>query len=204
MNKTERAASEVLEGVVGGSHADQISLFEINTALHERGFGLLMVIFALVIIFLPPGITAIPALPIVFFSVQMIMGRDAPWLPKWLGNKTIKRSSLAALIVKTSPKLRKVEKLLRPRLSFAASPTGERVIGMFALTFALSIVVPLPFTNFLPSMGIILMSLGMLSKDGIPIVLGMLVGTTGITVTTMVLILGKKAVVGILGGTGLI
>ena len=204
MSKEEKAASEVLEGVVGGSHADQISLFEINTALHERGFGLLMIIFALVIICLPPGLTAIPAFPIVFFSIQMIMGKDSPWLPKWLGNKTIKRSSLAALIVKASPKIRRVEKLLRPRLSFAASPTGERVIGVFSLVFALSIIVPLPLTNFLPGVGIILMSLGMLSKDGIPIVFGMLTGTVGLTVTTMVLVLGKKAVVGMLGGTGLI
>lgn len=198
--KKEKLASEVLEGVVKNGHADYLSLGEISRALHERGFGLLMIIFALVLIFLPPGLTAIPAFPIIFFAIQMIAGKSSPWLPKWLATKTIKRSSLASLVVKAAPKLSKVEKLLKPRLSFAASRTGERVIGVFAFIFALSIVVPLPLTNFLPAIGIILMSLGMLSKDGVPVILGMLVGTFGVIVTTTVLLIGKKAVIELFEG----
>lgn len=191
----QKAASEVLESVISKSKADFISLNEIKTALHERGFGLLMIIFALIMICMPPGLTMAPAIPIIFFSLQMIIGKSSPWIPKWLGKKKIKRSTLAKLIVKTSPHLKKVEKLLRPRLSFAASATGEKVIGIFSLLFAISIAIPLPLTNFLPAIAIILMSLGMMSKDGVPIIIGILTGVVGTIVTIIVLLFGKQALI---------
>lgn len=197
-NYNEPAASEVLERVISNTKGDYISLSELKMALHERGFGILMIIFALIMIFMPPGLTAIPAIPIIFFSTQMIAGQNSPWIPKWLGAKKIKRSTLAKLIVKTSPILKKIEKLLRQRLSFAASATGEKIIGIFSLFFSISIIIPLPLTNFLPAIAIILMSLGMMSKDGIPIIIGILTGIVGSTVTMIVLFFGKQAIISIL------
>jgi len=200
MSKKDRLASDVLEGVVRDNRNDRISLFEIKTALHERGFGILMVFFALPLCVpaLPPGLTAIPAIPLIVFSVQMIRGMDSPWMPKKFGTKTIKRETVAMVVEKAAPYLKKAEKVLRPRFSFASSPEGEKVIGVFSLVFALSILIPLPFTNLIPAVGILFMSLGLLSKDGIFIILGMVIGTAGVTLTTLIIFFGKKAVLGIM------
>jgi len=192
-NKHERAASDVLEGVVKDSGADYLTFLEIKTALHERGFGLVMLFFALPIIILPPGLTAIPAIPLVLFALQMVRGADSPWLPNWIGEKTIKRSTVAHVVVRASPRLKMVEKWLRPRFYFASSSGGEKIIGIFTMAFALSIMIPLPLTNFMPAIGISMMSLGLISKDGLAIVLGMVVGSVGITMTTMILFLGTEA-----------
>lgn len=197
-----RAASDVLRNVVNGNNADYISVGEIKNSLHERGFGILLLVFAfpLSIPFpVPPGFTAVPSIPLILFSIQMIMGLDSPWLPKWVSKKKLKRSTLAAIIEKTAPYLMKVEKLLHPRFSFSATRTGEKFVGVVCLIFSISIAVPLPLTNFIPAMGITVISLGLLSKDGVTIIVGMVIGSIGITITTLIILLGKDAVMALFG-----
>jgi len=199
MPQEDKAASEVLTGVVQQSTSDDISFAEIKLALHERGFGLLMLVFALITLPLPPGLTVLAAIPLLFFSVQMILGVDSPWLPSWIGRRRIKRRTLALMVEKASPHLRKVERLLRPRFSYASSRTGEKIVGVFCLLFSMSIAIPLPFTNFIPAIGIALMSLGLLSKDGVVITIGMIVGMGGVMFTFVVWLKGPKFVAGLMG-----
>lgn len=191
MGLNRRTPSEVLEQVVGNSTSDRISIYEIKIALHERGFGLLMIIFAAIMIVMPPGLTIVPGLPISFFAIQMMLGKTAPWLPTWLEKKTISRKILTLMIKKGNPYLKKVEKVLRPRISFASSPLGERIVGLFAFVFSISIAIPLPLTNFLPAIGVILMSMGILGKDGVLILIGMLVGTVGVSFTAAIVLFGE-------------
>ena len=114
---------------------------------------------------------------------------QAPWLPLWIEKKEIKRTSLEKLIAKASPWLRKIEKRLQPRLTYISVHTWERIIGIFTFVFALSISLPIPLTNFPPGWGILIMSLGLLSKDGITILIGMIVGTIGVGITMIILVL---------------
>ncbi|MCH2547968.1 MAG: exopolysaccharide biosynthesis protein [Alphaproteobacteria bacterium] len=194
--QTPRATSEVLEETVGNHKADDISLGELMRILQERGFGLLMVVLVLpncVPIPVPPGVSTIFSVPLVFLAAQMLVGHPVPWLPNWLRAKTIKRATLATMVAKLSPKLKIVEKLLKPRLTFFDSNAGERVIGFFWMIFAISIAVPLPMTNFLPGIGILFMSLGLLSRDGLVIFLGIIIGLLGCAFTVGVLAVGVKA-----------
>ncbi len=191
------AASEILEQAVGRQTADRVTVGELLSALHERGFGLLMMVFVLpncVPIPVPPGVSTVVSIPLIFLAVQMLIGLESPWLPKWLQKKSINRLTLAKVISVASPKLKKIELFLKPRLSFASSTTGERIIGLFWLIFAISIAVPLPMTNFIPGVGTLVMSLGLLSKDGATIIIGILIGLAGVTLTIMVLYLGVEAV----------
>lgn len=192
-SKLDKTASEILNDVVGNSTEDALSFGELKASLHERGFGILMILFALILAVLPPGLAGIPAIPIFIFSIQMIARMDSPWLPKWLEKKKISRKNLALMVVKASPCLKKVEKFLRPRLTFASSPLGERIVGAFGVLFSLSILIPLPFTNFIPAVGVALMSLGLISKDGILVILGMIVGTIGVSITLVILFFGQQA-----------
>jgi hypothetical protein len=194
---TTRATSEVLEETVDNHTADDISLGELMRVLQERGFGLLMLVLVLpncVPIPIPPGFSTILSVPLLFLALQMLVGKEVPWLPEWLRRKTIKRATLALMVAKISPRLKVVEKLLRPRFAFFETPVGERVIGLFWLIFALSISVPLPMTNFVPGVGILLMSLGLLSRDGLVILVGIVVGILGCIFTISMLILGVKAI----------
>jgi hypothetical protein len=199
---TQAPASSVLEGVVANHAADKMTFGEIMAALHERGFALLMAIFVLpncVPVPIPPGGSTILSIPVLFLAVQMAYGRQAPWLPQWLQTKTIKRSTMALVIEKISPRLKRLEKVLRRRLFPRDPDVMEKTVGCIAVVFGLCIAIPLPMTNFLPGVGILVMSLGLLSRDGIIILLGMTIGTAGIAFTTALLMFGQQVVLGALG-----
>lgn len=190
-----RATSEVLEETVDNHTADDVSLGELMAVLQERGFGLLMVVLVLpncVPIPVPPGVSTIFSVPLLFLAAQMLVAHPVPWLPMWLRKKTIKRATLAMMVSKLAPRLKIVEKLLKPRLTFFDSDAGERVIGFFWIIFALSIAVPMPMTNFVPGIGILLMSLGLLNRDGLIIIAGIIVGCLGTAFTATMLIFGVK------------
>ncbi|MCB1949869.1 exopolysaccharide biosynthesis protein [Nitrosomonas sp.] len=191
-NAKERSTSELLETVVVVYRSETLTIGEIKNSLHERGFGILLAIAALPLCLpvpVPPGYTTFFSIPLFIFSVQMIIGMQSPWLPLWISKKKIRRASLEKLIVKANPWLKKIEKRLQPRLTYISVHTWERIIGIFAFVFALSISLPIPLTNFPPGWGILIMSLGLLSKDGITILIGMIIGTIGVGITMIILVL---------------
>ncbi|MCP5361360.1 MAG: exopolysaccharide biosynthesis protein [Hyphomicrobiales bacterium] len=197
MENKHHSTSDILDNVVHRHTDDTITVGQIKESLHERGFGLLLALASLPLCIpvpVPPGYTTLFSIPLFILSTQMIFGMDSPWLPKWLTRRRIARMKLASMLERAVPLLRKIEKLMRPRLSFASSHTGEKVIGMFAFVFTISIALPFPLTNLPPGYGILIMSLGLLSRDGLTIIIGMIVGTIGLGITLLILILGQHAV----------
>lgn len=192
MENNERPTSEYLALVVAENKNEAMTVGELKHSLHERGFGILMALAALPLCLpvpVPPGYTTFFSIPLFIFSVQMILGMSAPWLPAWLEKKEIKRVNLEKLVEKANPWLRKIEIHLRPRMTYISVQTWEKVIGIFSFIFALSIALPIPMTNFPPGWGILIMSLGLLSKDGLTIIIGVIVGTIGVGITMVVLAL---------------
>ncbi|MEQ1720481.1 MAG: exopolysaccharide biosynthesis protein [Nitrosomonas sp.] len=186
-----RPTSEFLAVVVIEQKNELITVGGIKNALHERGFGILMAIAAIPIclpIPAPPGYTTLFSLPLIIFSLQMIFGMRAPWLPAWLERKSIQKSTLEKILTKAQPWLKKIETYMQPRMTYISVSTWERFIGVFAFVFAVSIALPIPLTNFLPGWGILIMSLGLLNRDGLTILVGMLIGTVGIGIAMIVLV----------------
>lgn len=192
MTIKERSTSEFLAIVVIEHKKEEISIGEMKNALHERGFGILMAIAALPICLpvpVPPGYTTFFSIPLFIFSIQMILGMRAPWLPLWIEKKYIKRTSLEKIVEKANPWLKKIEHRMQPRMTYISVHTWERIIGIFAFVFTVSIALPIPLTNFPPGWGILVMSLGLLNRDGLTILIGMIIGTIGIGITMIVLVM---------------
>ncbi|MEY2393322.1 exopolysaccharide biosynthesis protein [Wolbachia endosymbiont of Tettigetta isshikii] len=201
--ENKKLASDILKEVADTNNAnsDKVTLFDIKTALHERGFGILMIIFSLplsVPIPVPPGYTTILSIPIILFSLQLLLGFDYPWMPHWLERKSFQRSTLALMVEKTSPALRKIEKFMKPRMSFIFCGPGEKILAFIMLLCALSIAIPLPLTNFIPAIGITLISLGVMSRDGLLSILGILVSLCGLLLTLVVVVKGPQLILGAL------
>jgi hypothetical protein len=186
--------TQAIEDVVNKSSADRIPVRDLVDAMQAIGFGLAMMIFAFgIIIPLPPPFPSIIAMPLIVFSLQMIAGYTAPKLPKRFEKITVKRSVVAMLVQKSAPYIRKVEHILRPRLGFVTTPRAERVIGVFALIFSSFIVLPMPLSNFIPGLGILIISFGLLGKDGLVVICGIIVGLMGIAISTTAVVLGVEA-----------
>jgi len=196
-NRNNTLASDILKEVVN-SDVDKVTLFEIKTALHERGFAILIMLFALPLSFIPvpPGFTVILSIPLILFSLQLLLGFNSPWMPKWLEKKSFQRSTLAIVVEKTSPALKKIEKFMRPRMSFIFYGPGEKILVLIMLLCAISIAIPLPLTNFIPAIGTTLISLGIMSKDGLLSMLGILTSLCGLLLTFIIMVKGPKLIIG--------
>ncbi len=179
--------------------SNKVTLFDIKTALHERGFGILIIIFSLplsVPIPVPPGYTTILSIPLILFSLQLLFGFGSPWMPHWLERRSFQRSTLALVVKKTSPALEKIEKFMKPRMSFIFYGPGEKILAFVMLLCALSIALPLPLTNFIPAIGTTLISLGIMSKDGFLSILGILISLCGLLLTLVVVVKGPQLIIG--------
>lgn len=186
--------TQVIEDVVNKSSADRIPVRDLVEAMDAIGFGLVMMIFAFgIVIPLPPPFPSIISIPLAIFSLQMALGYSSPKLPKRFSDLSVKRSVLAMLVQKSSPYIRRVERILRPRLSFMTYGIMERVIGVFTLIFSVSIFLPIPLSNFIPGLGILIISFGLLGKDGLIVIIGLIVGGIGIAITTASVFLGVEA-----------
>lgn len=186
--------TQVIEDVVNKSSADRIPVRDLVEAMDAIGFGLVMMIFAFgIVIPLPPPFPSIISIPLAIFSLQMALGYSAPKLPKRFSDLSVKRSVLAMLVQKSSPYIRRVERILKPRFSFMTYGIMERIIGVFTLIFSISIFLPIPLSNFIPGLGILIISFGLLGKDGLIVIIGIIVGSIGIAITTASVFLGVEA-----------
>ncbi len=192
MSIKEHPTSDFLAIVVIENKKEVLTVGEIKHALRERGFGILLALAAVPIclpIPVPPGYTTVFSIPLFIFSIQMILGRREPWLPAWIESKSVKRTMLEKIIAKADPWLKRIENRMQPRMTYISVHTWERVIGFFSFVFALAIALPLPLTNFPPGCGILIMALGLLNRDGLTILIGMIIGTIGIGFTMIVLVM---------------
>ena len=194
LTKKRPITTEILEDVVKKTTADKISVSDLIIAMDAGGFGLIMTIFSLpIIIPLPPPFPSLISIPMVIFSFQMMVGYKSPRLPKKLSNLSVSRNVLAMMVEKSAPYIRKAESFVRPRLSMLSSDWFRKIIGFFCFAFSMSVLLPLPLSNFIPGMGVLIASFGLLGRDGVIILSGLLIGCIGIAITATAVFLGVEA-----------
>jgi hypothetical protein len=154
----------------------KIYLRNLLLGLGDRAFGWTLFICALPEALPLPiaGLSAIIGIPLVLVSGQLVLGFRKPWLPKWIGNRAFKRRDFEKIVRKSLPYLNKLENFVLPRWQFILSPPIERLLGILVFILAFVITLPIPFGNFLPAIAVVLISLGMLEKDGLVIAIGTL------------------------------
>ncbi|BBU56702.1 MULTISPECIES: exopolysaccharide biosynthesis protein [Mameliella] len=180
--ETDQAISDRLDALAAEAQGDSVSLDWVLGQLHERAFGLFLLILALpcCIPFLY-GIPQVVALPLMFVSVQILFGRQVPWLPGKLGKRTVTTSGLESLARRAGPWLRRIEAVSRPRLGALTRPPLDRIIGIALVAFSASILVPLPGTNTVPGIAVVVIAMGLLQRDGVLVVIGTIIGTAWIS-----------------------
>jgi hypothetical protein len=51
----------------------------------------------------------------------------------------------------------------------------------------------MPLSNFIPGLGILIISFGLLGKDGLVVILGIVVGVSGLAISITAVLLGVEA-----------
>lgn len=178
---SDLAISQQLDQLAKDAPSDSVTLDWVMSRLHERAFGVFLLVLALpcCIPFLY-GIPQVVALPLMFVSAQILLRRRSPWLPAKLGARAVSKDGLQSLADRAAPWLRKIESISRPRLTALSRAPLDRIVGLGLVAFSASILVPLPGTNSVPGMAVVIIAMGLLLRDGVLILLGMITGTVWI------------------------
>lgn len=184
--ETKVSAIAFLRGILselkGSAKADSeeaqtATLGDVITRLDERAFGMMLLLLALPcclpFIYLLPQIVALPMLAL---AGQLALGRHAPWLPAKLKNRNFQIHHFEGVLERSDKYLGVIERFAKPRLTFLTDQPGIRVIGVLLIIPTASILIPLPSTNTVPGIGVAIASLGLIERDGILILLGLMIG----------------------------
>ena len=177
-----RRLSEVLTLIANDPARDEISMADIRDAMRDRAFGALLFVFAApnALPVNAPGVSVILGTPLLFLSLQLMLGFTAPWLPKALVQRTVSRQGFARVMNHAVPWIRRAERLSKPRLTALASGPFERVIGLFCLLLSLVLILPIPFGNMGPALAVSILAFGVLERDGLATIVGFVTGIAAV------------------------
>ena len=151
----------------------------------SRAAGPLLFLPALVMI---SPIGAIPGVPIVLTTLtllvagQLVLGRTSIWLPSFVRNRGFPKQKVKSIIDKLTPYAERADRYLGQRLAMFAGETASRIVAAFCIFLSL-LVYPatlLPFAVALPGSAILLLSLGLLVRDGVVTLVGLMVALAAV------------------------
>lgn len=171
----QRTSDLLLHAVRGDS--ERVTIAEILDALDARAFGLATLIFAIPsVIPMPPGVPTVVGIALLIVSIQMVIGRQELWLPKFLSKQGFSRKALVSGFEKIKPQLEFIEKFARPRLLILTGQTATFLIGVVILIMAVVLILPLPpGGNFPPALACAVLGMGLVERDGVIVLLGLVV-----------------------------
>jgi hypothetical protein len=164
-----RSLAETLEATLITNNEKGPSIGEMTDAVGDRGFGLLLMILSL------PSALPIPApgysipfgIAMSVIAVQIIIGRDAIWLPERIKRFRLNVSFTRKIVSTGAGFLRRTEKLIRPRYRWMHTPLGHSALAIVIFAMAVFMMIPVPLTNTAPAMAIFIIGVSMAEEDGL-------------------------------------
>lgn len=179
----------LLHAVRGES--ERVTVLEILDALDSRSFGIAVLLFSLPsVVPMPPGIPTVVGIILMIVSVQMVFGREELWLPGFLSKRSFPRKALVGAFEALAPRLGWFERLMKPRLLFMSGRIGTIAVGAVVLIMAIVLILPLPpGGNFPPALACTILGLGLVQRDGVVILIGVVGSVVAIIVASYVTVL---------------
>jgi len=170
--KKNLKTSTLLRSLVTDMPKDKVNLGDFIRYFQHRSYGGMFFILALLCLL--PGVSILAGFVLILPSLQLLMGLSSPVLPSFLGKRTINSQRLQFSCHKVIPFVEKIEQVVKPRMGFMSSSILKRVIGLLVFLLALIVAIPFPLSNYPPALALLILSLGLLEKDGLLIVFGII------------------------------
>jgi hypothetical protein len=162
------------------------SLKDLLSSMGDRSFGLLLLLLAIPSLLPVPGLVSLFGTGTFLLGGQMLIGRRMPWLPRPLRRMEFRQRHLSRLLDRLEPYWRRLLPLAHPRAGWLAIGRGEHLVGLFIMVMAAIIIVPLPLTNELPALSLILLALALLQRDGLLVLAAYLFGALSAALMTLI------------------
>ncbi len=152
-----------------------MSIGQIEAELRGRGFDILIMLMAIpFVVPILPGLSTPFGLAIAMMGIRLATLKR-PWLPKFVLARRIEKRHLKRIISAMRSFAKKMERLVKPRMLFVLQwPLMPNLIGIGIASggFILSLPLPIPFSNTLPALSVLLLAAGMMERDGLLVLAG--------------------------------
>lgn len=173
-----RRLSDDLQAVLAHANGNPVSVRELTDVLAERGMAMVLIVSTFPFLLPVPtmGLSAPAGAAVAVFGACLMLGLK-PWLPGFLSRRQISYPVLEKIVGVATRWSHKAEKILRPRLKFMLWPGVNVLIGVSLIFsgFFLALPLPVPFANAVPALAILLLLVGIIERDGVFVIAGILI-----------------------------
>ncbi len=151
-----------------GDPDQHMPLGRILQDLQQSAFGVFLFV-AILPAFIPiPGLAgAISGPLVILIGLQMACTLRKPWLPGFIARRGPKRGSMHRFLDRIEGPLRRLDRLLKPRLPQLLVPAAANAFtGVLLVLLGILLSLPIPFTNYLFGFQLLLFALALLERDG--------------------------------------
>lgn len=164
--------SELIDRLVEDTSGEKVSLGELLDALHTRSYGPLLLapgLLAASPIGAIPGMSILTGSIILLISLQILVGRKRPWIPKRLLEFEFDRDRLTRTREKIGPWLEWAERPVQSRWTALVEPPFTQIIAACCAVLALSFypLALVPAGVFMPAVTICFFALALSARDGV-------------------------------------
>ena len=192
-----RKVSDELERWLGGDGEKTLgSLIEL---FEEKSFAIVFVLLLGVPALPLPtgGATHVFEIVAMLLALELMAGREEIWLPERWRRLKLAGERQQRFLTALMKMIRWLERFSRPRLRFAFNHRASSIVfGLLVFAGSVGAFLAPPFTGLdtLPSLGVVLLSLGVLLEDFLVAAAALVVGVAGVTLEV---VLGSAAIHGL-------
>jgi len=165
---------------------EQLPLGTVLDATRHAGFGFLIGFIAILAVPVP-GLGGPFGLAVACLGVQLAAGREHPWLPGILRRRSVSLRMRRWLAAKVARATTWMEKVIRERWPFFTGPRAWPLVGIGLVVQGVGLALPLPIpgSNLLFIVPIVIYAIGLLEDDGLLLALGHVATAVNITLTIL-------------------
>ena len=127
----------------------------------------------------PPGYGGTVAIAMMGVTLGMLMDRPLR-LDGWVGSRRLSQKLVVRVMDRLVLVARLVGRVSRPRLEWLAGERAGRLTSIFILLACLPMVVPIPLINAVPNVGIAVITVSRVNRDGLGVLIGAVIALIGL------------------------
>jgi hypothetical protein len=153
--------------------SDGLTIAEMLDATAHAGFGFVAAFLALIAIPFV-GLSTPFGLAVAFVGVQILVGKQRPWLPERIRRKQVSVHALDTMTRWLTRMTRWMTYLVRARWPRMTSAAGFKAVGIGLVIqgLGLALPIPVPGSNLIFLVPILIYAIGVLDDDGLLVALG--------------------------------
>ena len=162
------STATLLDGFAAGDPDEVLRIGDLLKDFGPAAFGMLLFIGVLPAFIPVPGVGgAIGGPMVILVGVQLLLGMRKVWLPAFLARRGPHRSAMIRFRQRMAPWLRRLEKLVRPRMAgFLDNRVALSFTGLLLILLGILLALPIPLTNYVFGFLLLLFALALLERDG--------------------------------------